>query len=418
MSPTARRWPEPRKIALLTALYLVQGLPFGFQSNALALYLTELNLTMTQVSLSRALALPWLLKALWAPLVDRFGSERFGRRKSWIVPLQVLLAVTCFVAAFFPLTRERLPPFLLLLLMMNFFAATQDIAVDGLAVDLLSAHELGAGNAAQVVGYKIGILVGGSLLVALAAKLGWASLFLSMGGLCLLVVTAVFFVNEPRTHVEGVARERLAWPELVKRLKGIVTSPGAGWLLLAVATYKMGETLADAMFGAFLVRVHHIPKEQVALWIGAWGMIFSVAGSLMGGLLATRVPLVRAVAITGALRVIPLVAQWLVVGGAWASTAEVIIPVTCAEHFFGGLLTTTMFALMMASVDRRIGATHYTLLATVEVAGKSVPGLLSGVLVDAFSFVPVFGASVVLSLGFLTVLPFVPRPPPPQPAAS
>jgi MFS family permease len=290
---------------------------------------------------------------------------------------------------------------------MNLFAATQDIAVDGLAVDLLQPRELGAGNAAQVVGYKIGILTGGGLLVALFAKQSWSSLFLAMATLCLIVVTLVFFVKEaPKVEEQG--REKVTWRELVARVKALLTRPGVRWLLVAVATYKMGETLADAMFGAWMVRVHHLPKEQVALWLGSWGMIASLAGSLLGGVIATRMRLTHAVMFTGTLRLLPLIAQWAVVAGFALPTQSVIVPLTCAEHFFGGLLTTSMFALMMSSVDRRIGATHFTLLASVEVIGKAAPGLLSGVFVDAVGFQPVFGASVVLSVLFLMVMPKVP----------
>ena len=327
---------KPWKIGLLSALYFAQGLPFGFQSNALPLYLTELGLTMTEVSLARALALPWALKMLWAPLVDRYGSARFGRRKSWIVPMQLLLATTCVVASFFPLSHETLTPFLICVLLMNLFAATQDIAVDGLAVDLLSKRELGAGNAAQVVGYKIGILTGGGLLVALFVK-DWSSLFLAMAALCLLVMTLLLFVKEsPPT---GSQRVTVSWQELVARVRQLIARPGVRWLLLAVATYKMGEALADAMFGAWMVRVHHVPKEQVALWLGSWGMIASLAGSFLGGVVATRLPAKRAVLVTGTLRLLPLVAQWAVVAGFALPTASTIVPLTCAEHFFGGLLS-------------------------------------------------------------------------------
>jgi hypothetical protein len=118
--------------------------------------------------------------------------------------------------------------------------------------------------------------------------------------------------------------------------------------------------------------------------------------------------LTHAVMFTGTLRLLPLIAQWAVVAGFALPTQSVIVPLTCAEHFFGGLLTTSMFALMMSSVDRRIGATHFTLLASVEVIGKATPGLLSGVFVDAVGFQPVFGASVVLSVLFLMVMPKVP----------
>ncbi|HEY1088528.1 MAG TPA: MFS transporter [Archangium sp.] len=397
----------PWKIGLLAALYFAQGLPFGFQSNALPLYLTELGLSMTQVSLARALALPWALKALWAPLVDRFSSPRFGRRKSWIVPMQLLLAGSCVVAALVPLSRETLTPFLLCVLAMNLFAATQDIAVDGLAVDLLSEKELGAGNAAQVVGYKVGMLVGGGLLVGLLAAQGWGSIFFAMAALCLGVMTLVLFVKEGRS-AERVEAEKLTWKELGARIRTLVARPEVRWLLLAVATYKMGETLADAMFGAWMVRVHTIPKETVALWLGSWGIVASLLGSFAGGVVATRLTLKRAVLVTGTLRLLPLIAQWAVVAGAALPTQEVIVPLTMAEHFFGGLLTTSMFALMMSSVDRRIGATHFTLLASVEVIGKAFPGLASGFLVDQLGFQAVFAASVLLSMGFLMVVPRLP----------
>ena len=81
------------------------------------------------------------------------------------------------------------------------------------------------------------------------------------------------------------------------------------------------------------------------------------------------------------------------VAGFALPTKDIIVPLTCAEHFFGGLLTTAMFSLMMASVDRRIGATHFTLLASVEVIGKAAPGLLSGLMADTLGFQAVFAAS-------------------------
>jgi MFS transporter, PAT family, beta-lactamase induction signal transducer AmpG len=416
MTAPARRWPDPWKIGVLSALYFAQGLPFGFQSNALPLYLRELGLSYTQVSLARALALPWALKVIWAPLIDRYSHPTLGRRKSWIVPMQLLLAATCVIAAFFPLNRDTLLPFLACILMMNFFAATQDIAVDGMAVDLLEKNELGAGNAAQVVGYKVGMITGGGLLVALAAKAGWSSLFLSMAGLCLLAMVTVLFVKERDVHVDhtGEKVERLGWRELFRRMRELVSRPGVGWLLLAVATYKMGETLADAMFGLWMQDVHHIAKEQIALWLGTWGIVASLAGSFLGGLLATRVSIKRAVFIAALMRVIPLALQWAMVAGFAEPGPDTVIPLTCAEHFFGGILTTTMFALMMASVDRRIGATHFTLLATVEVIGKSGPGLAAGKLVDLLGFSPVFGASVILSVLFLLVVPMVPQSPLPS----
>jgi hypothetical protein len=109
--------------------------------------------------------------------------------------------------------------------------------------------------------------------------------------------------------------------------------------------------------------------------------------------------------------VIPLAGQWALVAGLGLPTAQTIIPLTCAEHFFGGILTTTMFALMMSSVDRRIGATHFTLLASIEVIGKSGPRLASGFFVDVLGYQVVFATAVALSAVFLVIVPRVPQPP-------
>jgi hypothetical protein len=139
-------------------------------------------------------------------------------------------------------------------------------------------------------------------------------------------------------------------------------------------------------------------------------MGFSIVGSLAGGLLATRWSLLRALAFTAVLRVVPLAGQW------WlalepAVSSHHVVAVTCAEHLFGGALTTVMFALMMSRVDRRIGATHFTVLAAVEVLGKTPAGWLSGVLAEAIGYVGVFAIATALSAAFVPLLAALRRPP-------
>jgi hypothetical protein len=97
--------------------------------------------------------------------------------------------------------------------------------------------------------------------------------------------------------------------------------------------------------------------------------------------------------------------MWAMAAGLIAPSPRDVILLTTVEHFFGGMLTTTMFAWMMSRVDRRIGATHFTLLAAVEVIGKSLPGLASGALVDALGWGPVFLAGAVTSLLFVGLVP-------------
>jgi MFS transporter, PAT family, beta-lactamase induction signal transducer AmpG len=380
---------------MLSALYFVQGLPYGFQANALIAYMRQSGLSLSAVGYASALSAPWLLKVLWAPLVDRFGSERFGRRKSWIVPLQGLLALTCFAAGGIQIDTQ-LNQLLGLVFLMNLFAATMDIAVDGLAVQLLSQGELGLGNSAQVVGYKIGMLTGGGLLVGLSEYLGWSGMFSAMGGLCLAVMVATVFFREAPVGEKGAPK---SFREVWERVGEAARSPGAGWLVVALLTYKLGEALADRMYTPFLVDRGHTPA-QLGWWLGTYGMLASLLGSTAGGLIASRRGLLESVTWTAGLRALPLALQWAQTAQLLPVNAATVIAVNCTEHFFAGALTTCMFALMMSRVDRRIGGTHYTVLASIEVGGKAVTAVSSGVLAEKFGYPAVFLGATLVTLAF------------------
>ncbi len=385
-------------LALLWALYFVQGLPFGFQATALPVILRERGASLTMISLAGALAAPWLLKPLWSPLVDRYHLPRLGRRRSWLLPMQLLLSLSMLAAA--AVGTQGLLALAVVVLVMNLFAATLDIAVDGLAVDVLRRTELGHGNTAQVVGYKLGMLSGGGLLLWASPRLGDTGVFVAMAATAAVVFALTLAFREPPAAVAEPLPARMA--DVLGTLRRAVASGGGLWLLVVVATYKLGESVADAMFKPFVLDAG-FAKDQIGLWIGSYGMLASIAGSVAGGALATRMPFVRAVALAAALRVLPLCGQL------WLSTQADIAPahvvaITCAEHFCGGALTTAMFALMMSRTDRRVGASHFTLLAAVEVLGKVPPSLAAGAIADALGYTPLFGAAVALSLLFLPLL--------------
>ena len=383
---------EPRKLGLLLALYFVQGLPFGFQAVALPVYLRQAGVSLTGIGLLGLLATPWILKALWAPLVDARGS-----RRAWILPAQAGLAVACAGRALVD-PGSQLSLLLALVFAMNLFAATQDIAVDGLAVALLSPEELGPGNAAQVVGYKLGMLTSGGLLVWASDRIGWSGLFAAMAVMVAGVWVVVLAYREPpRDRAAGGDGLRATLAALARALR----VPGGGWLLLFIATYKLGESMADTMFKPFLVDAG-FSAPQIGLWVGTWGMVASLLGSVAGGLAASRLPALTAVGICAGLRVLPMVDEWAL--ATWGATPAGVIGVTVAEHLFGGALTTAMFAFMMSRVDRRVGASHYTLLASVEVLGKGPASMASGWLATRLGYAGVFALGCVLSMVFLALL--------------
>lgn len=395
MSGSARR----ANLVILFLLYFAQGLPFGFQKE-LSAFLRQAGMSLTKITLARGLSLPWLLKALWAPLVDRYGSSSFGRRKSWIVPLQLLLCVTFLCAAFFP-PEVSLPTLIGIIIVMNVLTATQDIAVDGLAVDLFKGKELGSANVAQVVGYKIGMLVGGGILLRASASIGWRGMLFAIAAMIAVVILSVLLLREPpeQGRVEQV-RQHLS--DVVVTLGKQLRSPSGMWLLAFIGTYKIGETLVDALYTPFLIDMGYKPA-QIGGWIGIWGMVASTLGSLCGGILAGRLPMLWAVALTSVLRVAAMSGECYLTFLTPPQPVDIIVVSIC-EHFAGGALTTAMFAFMMLRVDRAIGASHYTVLASVEVLGKMPTGLLAGYLATQLGYQKTFLVGTALSAVFLLLL--------------
>ncbi len=389
-----KRW---YNMLLLFTLYVSQGLPFGFQATALPIYLRTQGVSLTAIGFLGALSLPWMLKAFWAPLIDRYYSRNFGRRRSWIVPTQILIVVTVFLSSWIS-PQNNLWLLLVSVFVMNLFAATQDIAVDGLAVDILKAKDLGMGNTAQVVGYKFGMLFGGGILVWLSDKLGWPWLFWLMAIIAVVPLLLITFYRENEEKNDSMFVEKtITLVEIFEKVKQSVFLPGSIYVLLLIGTYKMGEAMIDTMFKPFLID-SGFTAGQIGLWVGTYGMVASLLGSVLGGVLATKWRIYSALGLALLLRIFPLLMQCGLVFVTPAS--ELVVAATLAEHFFGGILTTTMFAFMMSKVNKKIGATHYTILASIEVIGKAPASFASGIIAQSSGGYPLlFVVGLALTVG-------------------
>jgi MFS transporter, PAT family, beta-lactamase induction signal transducer AmpG len=384
------------KLSPLLALYFAQGLPFGFQATAFPLLLRERGVSLESIGLASLLSVPWLAKALWAPLVDRYGSTRFGRRKSWIVPMQAALCLCALLAA----QTSEPTALAALLLLMNLCAATQDIAVDGLAVSWLDPKQLGPANALQVVGYKLGMLTGGGLLVWVSAKIGWSGLFYALAALMALVMLGSLALREPAQTRGG--SQPVAFRALLVKLRQALAQPASAALIVVVLSYKSGESLADAMWKPMLLD-RGFSSAQIGLWAGTFGLLASLLGSAGSGLWLRHTPLVRVLFVSALLRAASVAGEWWISALATPSPGAVIA-ITCFEHLAGGAITTVMFALMMRHTDRHIGATHYTLLASLEVWGKLPLSALSGVLAARLGYQALFGISSALCVLFVLLV--------------
>lgn len=387
---------RPALVALFF-LYLSQGLPYGFQKMALPILLREHGASLSAIGFLSALGAPWMLKALWAPMVDRFYFPRMGRRKSWIIPMQLALLGAIALAAANGAAGISL--LLASVFLMNLCSATQDIAVDGFAIDTLKPHALGLGNAAQTVGFKVGMVLTGGVLLSMSQSRGWGFLFMCMALLTALPLLLLVFVKEKPIPAASdgdgeSAAERPTLREILRRTWHLLTGSELRWAVIFILTYKVGEELVTSMYNTFLLD-SGFSREQIGEWVGSYGMGASITGSVLGGLLITRARVWRVLGVATALRVLPILATWWVAHA--GVTAHGAIVVCLLEHVTGGMLTTATFTLMMMMVDKRSGATGYTLLASLETLGRMPGTWASGIFAQSFGYGTLFLTAAVLS---------------------
>jgi predicted MFS family arabinose efflux permease len=382
------------KLGLLGSLYLSQGLPFGFFTQALPVLLRREGASLEMVGLANLLALPWALKFLWAPLLDRWP-----RRRAVIVTMQVGSAAALGVVALRP-PAGSLTPLLVAVVLVNALAATQDIATDALAVTLLSERERGLGNGVQVAGYRLGMILGGGLVVSLLGYLGWSASFGAMAAALLVATIPIACHREaPRPSVgreesgEGSARGAgVGW--------WLRDRQARGWLGLLVA-YKAGEALAVAMLRPMLVDAG-VGLESIGLMLGTVGFGAGLVGALVGGALLPRLGERVALGSFGLLQSASVGLYALAAGSAGVLAAGPVgLGVLCGlgavEHLASGMATAALFAAMMGRCRPGHEATDYTVQASAVVVATGLMAAVSGAIAHRVGYERHFVLAAVLS---------------------
>lgn len=361
------------RFGLLAALYFSQGLPYGFFTKGLGALLRDTGLSLPDIGLASLLFLPWALKFLPAPLVDRFG-----RRKQWIVPLQ-LLAAGALVALSQLDIETDLRAILWLVVLINAISATQDIATDGLAVSLLRPEDRGLGNAVQVGGYRIGMIVGGGALLVAYVTVGWQGACLIMAGLIAVASIPVIAYREPARPPRPPATAgslALATIDFVRR-------PGAPlWLLLLLA-YKTFDALAGPMISPMMIDMGYGVGE-VGVLAGTAGSVAGLVGAIVGGVAAQRLGRVRALIWLGLLQVLAVGLYALPAAG--IGGAQALLVGIVADSLLGGAATVALFTAMMDVCRPATEASDYTIQACVIVILTGTASGFSGYLAEGLGY--------------------------------
>jgi predicted MFS family arabinose efflux permease len=408
-SSQAEERPQPLglRLGVLSSLYASQGLPFGFFSHAVPVLLSREH-PPSLVGLSSLLAIPWGLKFLWAPWFDRVHSERFGRRRVLLVPLQLATVVALVVLGLLEPSTQHLTPLLVGFFVVSLTCASQDIATDALALDVLSPRERGLGNGVQVGAYRLGMIAGGGGLLALVDDLGYREAFFTMAAMVLLASGGLLVMREPSAPepTEGAARAGG-----FALLQSFATRRDAGSIVALLVAYKLGDALAAGMTTRFLVK-QGLDTADIALSRGLVGGLASVVGALGVGLLLRSWPRARALLLSATLQAVAvLVYLALSIARPVGSDVprlplELYYAASIAEHLFGGAATAALFTRMMDACRSEARATDFTVQASILVGVTGLGLAASGFIVGAVGHTAHFAVSAALAL---LALPIVAR---------
>ena len=390
-SPKQGGW---RLFALLGLLYLAQGLPSGLIAKALPPLLREQGVSLSVIGFTSLLALPWALKFTWAPFVDRYGS-----RKQWLLALNALTMLLMLMVASrdFAAWVDVLPLLLAVLFCLNLVTATQDIATDGYAVSTLLPEWRGLGNSIQVVGYKLGMVLGSGVLLWLVARHGWQASYGSLACLMLAVIVPVLFMDDARTPAERAATH-VPWHGLrgyAQVFREFVARPGLGWWLLTVVLYKFGDSLGSRMTGPLLTDSGYSLAE-IGVITGVAGATAGVLGAFVGGAVLLRLGHREALLGFGVLQAAGLAGYLLVAAGTPSVLA--LGAIVYFEQFADGLSTVALFTMMMDRCRAHAPGTDYSLQASLMVMATGLAAIGSGVLADRYGYAALFTAAALITL--------------------
>ncbi|KAA0578831.1 AmpG family muropeptide MFS transporter [Azospirillum sp. B21] len=414
---------DPRVLAILF-LGFAEGLPLALTGATLNVWLTEEGVSRTNIGLFALVTMPYALKFLWAPLIDRMRlpvmTRLFGRRRGWALTAQAAL-----IAALLGLGTtdpgQDLWWTALCAVLVAFCSASQDIVVDAYRVEVLEEHQQAAGAAVLVLGYRFGLMAAGAGALFIAEAYGWRTAYEAMAALVLVGMATILLCREPkepppnarekliaewlarRPHLSGRSAVMLAW------LYGAVVAPflqfmeRRAWVLILafIASYKLGEVLAGQMSSTFYISLG-FTKSEIATVSKLFGLWATIAGGLVGGLLVGKVGVLRGLMIGGVLQMVSNLGYVLL---AWTGHDLSILAVTVVvDNVCGGIATAAFVAYLSGLCNVAYTATQYALLSSFYKLGGDLFGASSGWLAERMDWISFFLLSMAGAIPALCLL--------------
>jgi len=379
------------KLGVVGLLYFIEGSPVSVLWEVLPVYLRLHGTSLRAIGGLRLLELPFSLKFLWSPAVQRFGA-----RRAWVTgAMLVVAAVTLLLPAVDAARATWL--LLALVLALTVAAATQDMAIDAYTVALVGRAEQGAANGVRASAYRVALVLIGSGMVALAQWVPWRVLFTAAAGV--FVALALAARRVPRLDVPPEARRRWLAPFVAW-----IATWRAVPLVAFVLTYKLGEFAIGPMVKPFWV-----DRGRSLLEIGlvptALGIALSIAGALAGGAFMARYGTLTALWALGLPQAVSNLGYAAV--AAWALPWPALYAASMVDSFAGGLGTAAFLGFFLAVCDRDRATLQYAFLSSLFSLTGRLAGALSGLGAERWGYDRYFALTFLVSLPGLALVPLI-----------
>ena len=374
-------------MAVMLLLGFVSGLPLLLVSTTLSLWLKDAGISLAAIGLFSIVKAPYSFKWLFSPVIDQYRLPlfgRLGRRRGWAVFLQLLLIAALLLMSF---TNPKLSPglFACWVFLTALFSASQDIVLDAYRIESFSNREQGAGVAVFVLGYRFGTLFSGAGALFMAAVLPWEDVYKIMACCVVIGMITVLCAKEPQqTELLSAKGEKKSFfARAVRFLKNAVYNPLADFMgrphwvliLLFIFLYRMSDAYMAPMAYPFYDDMG-FSKIEIASVIKVYGVIATVVGTLVGGLLVSRFGIIKSLLWCGVLQGL---SNLIFVWQAYAGHNIYVLMVTISiENISGGMSTAAFVAYLSSLCNSAYTATQYALLSSFMSLARDVFAATSG----------------------------------------
>jgi PAT family beta-lactamase induction signal transducer AmpG len=386
---------SPRMLAILI-MAAASGFPNQITESALQAWLKDAGATNTTIGLMSYVALPYLLKFLWAPFIDRYPLPLLGRRRGWILAMQLALAAAIALLAL-QNPAASLGAVSVCAVMIVFFSATQDISIDAYRTDVSLPNERGMAAAAANLGYRTASYAALAIALIVADHFGWRPAFLILAAAMLLFCVAT--VLAPSSH--NRYQPRSLTESVIEPLRQLLGTPSALALIAVVLLFKIGDAFANKLFTPFMMDVG-FSKTEIGVIIKALFTASSLVGSVLGGILMVRLGLLRSMLTFGVLQALSNLLYCLlaIAGKSYPIMGLAVV----VEHVAAAMGSIALVALIMALCDLRYSAFQYALLSALALLPRYSLGYPAGWVADHEGWYAYYVVSFVIALPGLAMV--------------